>query len=477
VYGRWAAINQVLRNTPLENGYGAGRIVSWLFSGEVFDAGRAPVISLLVLIGVVTTLRGWRTRAPERALVMIGFACLVLSFGRTTFGPLVDVIPGASDLFFRRFLMGAQLAGLLLAGSGLLTCAKATTSVVHTIAHRLYVTDRDRKLGRRILFCLAGLISALLAILVVSPIRQFDERNAAAVRSQHASEEVSDRQLAPLIDFISRHGGGRTYAGLPTNWGSTFTVGMVPVYKYLESADIDEVGYTLRTASLMTDPEYYFDEANSADYELFGVRYLLLPVGMSPPTPATPILRSGPYALWAIDSNGYFNVVETVGTLSENRADVATQSLRVLRSDLIVHHRDLSVDFSGSAGIVIAPQSQSGSSTQGTLGSVGSAQLDLADGVARATVHLTRRGVVVLSASFDPGWQVTVDGRDENTHMLAPAVIGVVVSPGTHRVVFTYRGFSHYGELIGIGSATLLALLILTWRRGPRGQPPGSNTS
>jgi hypothetical protein len=44
--------------------------------------------------------------------------CLLLSFGRATFGDLVDVIPGSGDIFFRRFAMGVQLAALLLAGRG-----------------------------------------------------------------------------------------------------------------------------------------------------------------------------------------------------------------------------------------------------------------------------------------------------------------------------------------------------------------------
>jgi hypothetical protein len=59
---------------------------------------------------------------------------------------------------------------------------------------------------------------------------------------------------------------------MPSNWGQDFTVGEVPVFKYLESRDVDEAGYTLRTASLMTDPEYHFDDRNPSDYQLFGIR-------------------------------------------------------------------------------------------------------------------------------------------------------------------------------------------------------------
>ena len=43
---------------------------------------------------------------------------LLLSFGRTTFGGLTTLLPGSNDIFMRRFMMGVQLAGLLLAGRG-----------------------------------------------------------------------------------------------------------------------------------------------------------------------------------------------------------------------------------------------------------------------------------------------------------------------------------------------------------------------
>jgi hypothetical protein len=42
----------------------------------------------------------------------------------------------------------------------------------------------------------------------------------------------------------------------------------------------------LRTASLMTDPEYYFDDRDLSDYRLFGIRYLILPAGQQPPVRA-----------------------------------------------------------------------------------------------------------------------------------------------------------------------------------------------
>ena len=55
------------------------------------------------------------------------------------------------------------------------------------------------------------------------------------------------------------------------------------MFQYLDSLDIDEVGYALRTASLMSQPEYHFDPANPGDYALFGIRYLILPATTGPP--------------------------------------------------------------------------------------------------------------------------------------------------------------------------------------------------
>ena len=42
-----------------------------------------------------------------------------MTFGRTTFGSLYDIVPGSSDIFIRRFQMGVQLSGILLAGIGI----------------------------------------------------------------------------------------------------------------------------------------------------------------------------------------------------------------------------------------------------------------------------------------------------------------------------------------------------------------------
>ena len=147
------------------------------------------------------------------------------------------------------------------------------------------------------------------------------------------------------MSVIERDGGGRVYAGMPSNWGAQFTVGSVPVFKYLESRDVDEVGYTLRTASLMTDPEYNFDESDPSDYRLFGIHYLLLPSGVPPPVPAHLLAQSGAYALWVRPGRGYVQTGVVVGRMSANRTNVGARSVALLRTGLAGHGEYLRVDF------------------------------------------------------------------------------------------------------------------------------------
>jgi uncharacterized membrane protein YfhO len=87
---------------------------------------------------------------------------------------------------------------------------------------------------------------------------------------------------------------------------------------------------------------------------------------------------------------------------------------------------------------------------------------DLANGGARAVVKTNRRATVVLSASYDPGWRATVDGRPAPTVMVAPALVGVVVGPGVHTVTFSYGGFGSYTALFVLALVVLIALAIWT---------------
>ncbi len=469
----WAAINEILRATPLANGYGAGKVLGWLISGQLLDFSRLPVITVLAAVGIGIAATRWRDDQNARALLAVFTVCLLLSFGRTTFGVLVDVIPGAGDIFFRRFMMGVQLAALLLAGVGAEACARA-------IAHEL-LASAWRQGGARLAAAISRPAAAVLAgwitvVLVLSPawlqLGARDRANANGIATQRRADATHGAEVNRLVAIVQRRGGGRVYAGMPSNWGSVFTVGFVPVFKYLESRDVDEVGYTLRTASLMTDPEYHFDESNPADYVLFAIHYLILPLGQRPPVPAQQVARAGGYVLWSTEVSGYLHPGRIVGAITVDRGDVGARSIAVLHSQLALADDYLRVDFGGAQRPIpqlppVLPRP--------APGTVLSEHDDLPDGTARATVQMREPGVMVLSASFDPGWTATVDGRRQPTLMVSPALVATRVGAGVHKVSFTYRGFGYYPELWAIGALCLLALLaadVKLARRRRQGCPP-----
>jgi membrane protein YfhO len=452
---RWAAVNEAVRGTGLVDGYGARRVLDWLVSGQLLDHGRLPVVTVFAALGFGLAWLAWSTDVDARALLVTLGVCLLLAFGRTTFGSLVDLIPGNADLFFRRFMMGVQLVALLLAGRG-----------------AAWLGGRGmRLLGARVPHWPPGLcaLAALAAaVVVLAPawlqLGAFDRHDGEAIAAQHRAEDTQGAELDRLVAVIKHEGGGRTYAGMPSNWGQEFTVGTVPVFKYLESRDVDEVGYTLRTASLMTDPEYFLDDHDVSDYRLFGIRYLILPAGSRAPVPARLKLRAGRYSLWMLPGAGYVQAGRIVGEISANRTDVGTRSIPLLRSGLAGHGAYLSVNYgvnSDGSGHLPTPPGQS------SAGTVRAQSADLGRGEASATLQMRRPGVAVLSASYDPGWTATVNGRRQPTRMVAPALVAVDVPAGAAQVVFRFHGYDDYPELLALSGLTLaiIALAPLCVRR------------
>ena len=456
----WAARNQVLEGTGLENGYGARQLLSWLFTGNLYDAGRWPVVTILVGVGIGVCIWRWRSHMAGRALVTIWVVTLLMSFGRTTFGAAYDIVPGSSDVFIRRFQIGVQLSGILLAGIGLVFLGR----LVRDGALRLLPEDHRgwgaEPAGRGLI---AGLcIVALVFVLAPawSALDSYDSHNATNIGLQAQSDAQEGPYIDTLLDYVRAHPRGRVYAGQPTNWGNDFVVGAVPVFKYLESKDIDEVGYTLRTASLMTDPEYFFDDTNPGDYPLFGIGYILTPEDMAPPVSAGKVACAGPYCLWSLPDSGYIHVYDTTGVLEATRADVGSQSTMLLDSPLLGQQRDLTVAFNGKPAAT--PTAAGSTNLEGSPGHVVAQSSDLANGQARAVVRTNRRATVVLSASYDPGWRATVDGHAAPTIMVAPALVGVEVGPGEHTVTFSYGGYGSYTALFVLALAVFVALGVWT---------------
>jgi hypothetical protein len=316
-------LSEFNQNTFWLNSWGAPQALAWLFTGQVFDAGRIPIVSLLVGLGAIVCIRNCRRDARARALLGVMALSLVLFSGRPTFGLILNLLPGINDLLLHRYLMGVQLSGVMLAGVGLAWAGETAIRLARAWRPRLRVAP-----------IAAGLMGA--AVLITLPgwfnRAAYAASNATSISVQVVGDQTDGAALDVLINAIRARGGGRTYAGLPGNWGAQYDIGQVPVYEYLADKDVDAIGFLLRTPSLVADNEAYFNQADPAQYQLYNVRYLLMPAGMRPPIAASLLASSGRHRLWMVPTTGYLQVFDTAGIVEANRADMAAQMQPFLRS-------------------------------------------------------------------------------------------------------------------------------------------------
>jgi hypothetical protein len=478
VYRSWASINEFLQRSVDVRSYGWRQVTTWLFTGRILDYDRIPVITILAGIGFLACVVRWRRDLKSIALILVFLVSLVLFFGKATFGSLYNLLPGSKDIFTRRFIIGVQLGGVLLAGLGAVILARLLFSGARRVTKNGidgWLAHRWRRIVAR--FLVAGLVIGATAPMWTE-IASTDSADASLIARQRAAT-TAEKEVNQLVATTRAIGGGRVYAGMSFwGWGANFRVGLVPVSEYLSNDDVDEIGFTNRTASLMSDPEAYFNDANPADFALFGVRFLILPIGHKAPLGARLLQRAGPYQLWILPENSYIQVVDTYGpALVEDKTRMGADSASFVLSDLASRGLYPVVAYDGRQAAT--PTLASAKPPKGQAGKVLDETDNLVEGEASATVTANRTAVVLLKVSYDPGWTATVDGKTEPTEMIAPAYVGVRVGPGTHVVRFQYQALTYYPELFALALLTLAGLGLgpSIWRRRERSRRTDGTTA
>ena len=239
------------RGTFYYDSFGARRVLGWLVTGRIFDNGRIPVVSVLALIGLGGRACGGSGASESaRAVPAVGLLSLLLFFGRPTLGAVIDLLPGATDLFLRRYVTGVHLAGIYLAGIG---GAWIGTKVMHLVRSRATLAPprpspprlgdpADRRWSRR--------------------------RRPSATRTsgQGASLDrgATRRRSRPTAPTSPRSSAtakatapGRIFSGMRAN-RSAPKIGFVPAFSALLNLDADAVGFTRPTWSIMSNVENRF---------------------------------------------------------------------------------------------------------------------------------------------------------------------------------------------------------------------------
>jgi Gpi18-like mannosyltransferase len=460
----YSAQTQFYKGTFYDDSYGAGKILHWLFTGELFDHSRFPIFSLLVAVGFIVCVVRAQHSEPARAVLGAWTLSLFLFFGRATWGvrSVVNLLPGNGDLQMHRFMEGVDLAGILIAGFGLVAVARFTGFIV-----RRGVTFIDRVSFRSAIVWTA-VAAAMLGMLAPawSEVAHYDLFDGTLIAYQRVAEQTDGADFGALVKEAERLGGGRIFAGLRADpWANEYRIGNVQAFAELENYDADAIGYPYRTVqSLSTDVDASFGEYNPAQYEILNIKYMILPEGHQPPVPATFVDSAGRHRLYEVNSDsGYFQVIDVMGAIAENRTDVSSASYTFRYGELATENVYPSVAFNGGAA---APPTSPGSlPPPGSPGTVIKVTNDAVNGAFSATVRANRAAAVLLKESFDPRWTVTVDGIAEKPVMIAPSLVGVEVPAGTHTVAFRYKPYPDYPILVTVGLLSLATLIIWPRRR------------
>ena len=136
MHSKWLAVNQFQVGTTINDSYGARQVLRWLFTGQIYDWKRLPIVTVFVGIGLVVCVMRWGYDERGRGLVGAWLLSLFLFFGRPTLGPLLNLLPGNQSLLLQRYIMGVHLAGLVLAGVGMVATAVFLSRQLSRRAHR-----------------------------------------------------------------------------------------------------------------------------------------------------------------------------------------------------------------------------------------------------------------------------------------------------------------------------------------------------
>lgn len=406
--------------------FGIGPVFQWLFTGDLLDHGRLPILSVLTLAGLLLLLprregAKWKWRAPDPAHLFVAAGALLwmlLYAGRPTWGPLLKIFGISGDVQIHRFISGAQIFLVLLAGIGL----GALWEWLHSQ------------------WGLAGVALATVALIAPAAMERgkYLANNAEWGYENLTAYHAEEGALAAAIDRVKERG-GRVYPGLAASWGGGFKVGYVPMYAFLSVRDVPSVSFLYHSMALTADIMVRFNEANDAQYRLLNIHSAIAGQNALPPF-LTEVEQDGRFRVLEAPSGGYFEVIDVPFAAQVDKDSFYDINDRWMQSDLVQKRLHVGLDFGGwFAGVprIKASDALPPGSWPLSPGDVLS-QSDH-DETYQATVNAAHPAWVLFRMTYHPNWRVTVDGKEEATAMVSPGFLAVPVTTGKHAIVCQYQ--------------------------------------
>lgn len=455
--------------------FGILPVVTWFLDGKLFDFGRPPVLTLLVLFGLFFCLI-----SPTRWFRFTAVSFLLYSalfMGRSTFGPLIGLIPGLSEFHLHRFVVGLQFTGII-AASGLFTFLLQ------------WVVDKIR---------LPKMATAIILVLLLFPIIYYLEKpivkystdNASWIRASNKKFQLESPPVDKAVEKLKTLPDGRVYAGRPGNWGRNFKVGDEPVYMYLAQNGFKTVGLAPQSWSPNSEYDQFFGDSDKAIFDLYNVRHALFPDTVTAPQFAKKKERFGKFNLYEIDTDGWFTTGISRLVVTGKKTDFVNITHLWLNSPMFKARHYPTILFQGDKRdfkykyyytMLDLNNFRDNNGNLYTLWqrnptalNFGISNLSDVKKLSESSSFQKYRAefkvekdcpqcIVILKQTFHPNWQVKVNGRDVSAYPVFPFYIGIPIEKvGKYHVEAVYRPNNLKVLLIVLGLMAIggLSLVIL----------------
>ncbi|OGG04247.1 hypothetical protein A2Z33_03805 [Candidatus Gottesmanbacteria bacterium RBG_16_52_11] len=492
------------------NSYGWKETLIRLFDGNLFDFGRFPILTVLALIGafvpvfLLTRSNGQKPSEPEEgqhaadagtetiasAGPLFSFSVLFLFwllmyFGRSTWGGLIDMIPSMSEFHMSRFLVGLHAAGIFLFPIALYALSQILSD---TLKFFLYPTSRARKAATPI-WLTAVSLGAILVFLVPPVYRQTIKYNELNDKLIVQANENYAKQAPEINTFFATFRNlppGRVFAGRGGGWGKDFNIAETEMFMYISTFGIPTALWLPETWSPNSDTEQYFSEDQAKDYDLYNLRFVLAPPTVKPQPFWTLMQRTPAWILYSAPSSGYFTVGRRSMTVVSDKTSLANIIRLWIQSEIpkaglypeiqfgdedkpqlwpvpLIRMKD-EVTYLTSQGkrqnIWEFNPLYPGDGPKAVLSGQESVDTDMQFRTRVDVSEGCSECLVVLKQTYHPNWRATVDGKVVKPITVFPFHIGVpIADPGSHDVVVWYQPMPLKTLLFTVSGIVALSLI------------------
>jgi len=424
-----SANHSVWENPEKWDSLGARKVLGLAVTGELFDHGRLPVISVLTLAGLVLAIRS--PVPPARHLAVLFVCWILLYFGRPTWGALFEVIPLSRQIPLHRFMGGVHLFAIPLAGIALAVVLRGVLARV-TLARAIT----------------AGLIAALLLTPAIRERSRFLARSCEWKRQADAAIRA-DADLPRLLDTLKTLRDGRIFVGMSTQPKDYPRTGGVPLSAFCLLEGIDTLGFLWHAMSKSGDVQTHFEPDNPLHCRIFGVKHLVFSSTRPAPQHARLIHAIGGYSVYEVADARYLDLVQTPVVAAFAGMTPYDASVGWLRSSLAAQSIYPALD--PTRLVANNPPRQPAGEMH-----------PLDDGWS-CRVDCDESCQVLLRRNFHDGLIALVDGQPAPVFPVVPGFAAVRVPEGAHHVQFAYRSESPW-RWLGLAAVVLAAAGFLEGR-------------